>query len=107
MVDYWASDQWSPAARGALTRASARGGTHLGRFVTELCSEPHHGASRLFGQLSVAPHELTAAVDDSRDLFVDVDRYALELAHGMQIMNPVGVAEGAHAFLRKHPMTGR
>jgi pimeloyl-ACP methyl ester carboxylesterase len=27
--------------------------------------------------------------------------------HGMQIMNPVEVAQGVHAFLRKHPMTGR
>jgi pimeloyl-ACP methyl ester carboxylesterase len=27
--------------------------------------------------------------------------------HGMQSMNPVAVAQGAHAFLRKHPMTGR
>jgi len=31
----------------------------------------------------------------------------LNATHGMQIMNPVGVAEGVHAFLRKHPMTGR
>ena len=27
--------------------------------------------------------------------------------HGMQIMNPVGVAQGVHAFLQKHPMNGR
>ena len=87
MVDSWATDQWSPAARGALTRASAQGRTHLSRFVTELCSEPHHGASRLFGQLSVARHELTAAVDDFGELSVDGNSYALELAHGMQIMN--------------------
>jgi pimeloyl-ACP methyl ester carboxylesterase len=27
--------------------------------------------------------------------------------HGMQSMNPVGVAQGVHAFLRRHPMSGR
>lgn len=27
--------------------------------------------------------------------------------HGMQRVNPVAVAQGAHAFLQKHPMTGR
>ena len=85
MVDY--CGQWSPAARDAFTRASAQGRTHLGRFVTELCSQPHHGASRMFGQLSVAHHELTAAVDDFGDLFADRDTYARELAGGMQIMN--------------------
>ena len=87
MIDYWGTDEWSPAARGAFTRASARGRTHLGRFITELCSQPHHGASRMFGQLSVAQHELTAAVDDFGDLFADGHSYALELARGMQIMN--------------------
>ena len=85
MVDY--CGRWSPAARDAFTRASAQGRAHLGRFVTELCSQPHHGASRMFGQLSVAHHELTAAVDDFGDLFADRDTYARELARGMQIMN--------------------
>ncbi len=31
----------------------------------------------------------------------------MNATHGMQSMNPVAVAEGAHAFLRRHPMTGR
>ena len=31
----------------------------------------------------------------------------MNATHGMQIMNPVGVGEGVHAFLRGHPMTGR
>jgi pimeloyl-ACP methyl ester carboxylesterase len=31
----------------------------------------------------------------------------MNATHGMQIMNPVAVAQAAHAFLRKHPMTGR
>ncbi|HET9516458.1 MAG TPA: alpha/beta hydrolase [Actinoplanes sp.] len=30
----------------------------------------------------------------------------MNATHGMQSMNPVAVAQGAHAFLRKHPMTG-
>lgn len=31
----------------------------------------------------------------------------MNATHGMQSMNPIAVAQGAHAFLRKHPMTGR
>jgi pimeloyl-ACP methyl ester carboxylesterase len=31
----------------------------------------------------------------------------MNATHGMQIMNPVAVAQGAHAFLKRHPMTGR
>jgi pimeloyl-ACP methyl ester carboxylesterase len=31
----------------------------------------------------------------------------MNATHGMQIMNPVAVAQAAHAFLKKHPMTGR
>ena len=31
----------------------------------------------------------------------------MNATHGMQSMNPVAVAQGAHAFLQKHPMTGR
>lgn len=30
----------------------------------------------------------------------------MNATHGMQSMNPVAVAQGAHAFLRKHPMGG-
>jgi hypothetical protein len=30
----------------------------------------------------------------------------MNATHGMQSMNPVAVAQGAHAFLRKHPMAG-
>jgi pimeloyl-ACP methyl ester carboxylesterase len=31
----------------------------------------------------------------------------MNATHGLQSMNPVAVAQGAHAFLQKHPMTGR
>jgi pimeloyl-ACP methyl ester carboxylesterase len=31
----------------------------------------------------------------------------MNATHGMQSMNPVAVAQGAHAFLKKHPMAGR
>jgi hypothetical protein len=28
----------------------------------------------------------------------------MNATHGMQSMNPVAVGEGAHAFLKRHPM---
>jgi hypothetical protein len=31
----------------------------------------------------------------------------MNATHGMQSMNPIAVAQGAHAFLQKHPITGR
>jgi pimeloyl-ACP methyl ester carboxylesterase len=31
----------------------------------------------------------------------------MNATHGLQSMNPVAVAQGAHAFLQKHPMIGR
>jgi pimeloyl-ACP methyl ester carboxylesterase len=31
----------------------------------------------------------------------------MNATHGLQIMNPVAVAQAAHAFLQKYPMTGR
>jgi hypothetical protein len=30
----------------------------------------------------------------------------MNATHGMQSMNPVAVAQGAHAFLKRHPMAG-
>ena len=30
----------------------------------------------------------------------------MNATHGLQLMNPIGVAQGVHAFLRKHPMAG-
>jgi hypothetical protein len=41
------------------------------------------------------------------DWLPQAERLAVRNAtHGMQIMNPVAVGEGALAFLRNHPMSG-
>jgi hypothetical protein len=33
--------------------------------------------------------------------------WTVEHDQEVRVMNPVAVAQGAHAFLKKHPLTGR